>query len=253
LFQKNKKDILRIFRGRNRGVSAFLIKKYRQINILSPTKYNLFFGVNVWILTRDCSEKVFKFKKLIIFTLLFARVIFRLKISLLLSLLFFALVSCNRSGHNDANEKTRIFPGYHELLDEIVKSRQGIFRGIELNASSNLIKQIEGAEPVEISPGHLYFEYRADSLTSYSIDYSLDKDSLEEINLVVVTNDLELSSYLFCDLKDYYANKLPNPTEDKGYVIYNCFTGERKPFVVSLSDNSSPSKGIINMVIYKDK
>jgi hypothetical protein len=58
---------------------------------------------------------------------------------------------------------------------------------------------------------------------------------------------------LFCDLKDYYANKLPNPTQDKGFVVYNCFEGKRNPFVVSLSDNSSPTKGIINMVIYKDK
>ena len=41
--------------------------------------------------------------------------------------------------------------------------------------------------------------------------------------------------------------------EDKGFVVYNCFEGQRKPFVVTLSDNSSPAKGIINMVIYKDK
>ena len=25
-----------------------------------------------------------------------------------------------------------------------------------------------------------------------------------------------LAHYLFCDFKDYYANKLPNPKEDKG-------------------------------------
>ena len=73
------------------------------------------------------------------------------------------------------------------------------------------------------------------------------------VSVVLMISDLELSSYLFCDLKDYYANKLPNPKEDKGYVVYNCFEGQRKPFVVSLSDNSSPTKGIINMLIYKDK
>ena len=99
----------------------------------------------------------------------------------------------------------------------------------------------------------MFFEYKTDSLTNYSIEYTLSNDSLEEISVQINTNDLELSSYLFCDLKDYYANKLPNPTEDKGYVVYNCFEGKRNPFVVSLSDNSSPTKGTINMVIYKDK
>jgi len=41
--------------------------------------------------------------------------------------------------------------------------------------------------------------------------------------------------------------------EDQGQVVYNCFEGQRKPFVVSLSDNSTPVKGIINLLIYKDK
>ena len=99
----------------------------------------------------------------------------------------------------------------------------------------------------------LFFEYKIDSLTNYSINYTFNKDSLEEINVQINCKDVELTSYLFCDLKDYYANKLPNPTEDQGSIVYNCFEGQRKPFVVSLSDNSSPSRGVINMYIYKDK
>lgn len=149
--------------------------------------------------------------------------------------------------------KQRVFSGYHILLDEIIRSREGVFRGINLNTNSETIKKIESVPPSEASEGHLYYEFKVDSLTNYSIDYTFSRDSLEEISVQINTNDLELSSYLFCDLKDYYANKLPNPTEDKGSVVYNCFEGQRKPFVVSLSDNSSPSKGIINMLIYKDK
>jgi hypothetical protein len=139
------------------------------------------------------------------------------------------------------------------MLDEIIRSKDHVFRGLDLNARSEDIRKTEAGEPLESTDGHLYYEYRTDSATHYSIDYSLHNDSLDEINVQINSNDLELISYLFCDLKDYYANKLPNPTEDKGYVIYNCFEGQRKPFVVSLSDNSSPAMGIINMLIYKDK
>lgn len=149
--------------------------------------------------------------------------------------------------------KERIFKGFHPLLDLIIRSQEGVFRGLDLNASSARIKELEGMAPTESSDGHLYYEFQADSTTNFSVDYTMNNDSLEEINIQINTNDLDLSSYLFCDLKDYYANKLPNPTEDKGFVVYNCFEGQRKPFVVSLSDNSSPAKGIINMVIYKDK
>jgi len=175
------------------------------------------------------------------------------KIICFLAFLVLIAFSCKEEKNEKTVEKPRVFPGFHILLDEIIRTPEGMFRGVKLNTSPQLIKQIEKVAPTEESEGHIYYEYKADSLTDYSIDYSFSKDSLEEINVQINTNDLELSSYLFCDLKDYYANKLPHPTEDKGYVVYNCFEGKRKPFVVTLSDNSSPSKGIINMVIYKDK
>jgi hypothetical protein len=162
-------------------------------------------------------------------------------------------MACNEASKEEIKQKPRIFPGYHILMDEIIRSKEGLFRSLDLNSKSEKIKTVETQTPIETSAGHLVFEYKVDSLTTYSIDYTLTKDSLEEISLQINTDDLELSSYLFCDLKDYYANKLPNPTEDQGYVVYNCFEGQRKPFVVSLTDNSSPTKGIINMLIYKDK
>ena len=179
----------------------------------------------------------------------------RITSKIICSLALLTLVSfgCQDEKKDTSLEKPRVFAGFHILLDEIIRTPEGVFRGVKLNASPQLIKQIEKVAPTEESEGHIYYEYKADSLTDYSIDYSFTKDSLEEINVQINTNDLELSSYLFCDFKDYYANKLPNPTEDKGYVVYNCFEGKRKPFVITLSDNSSPSKGIINMVIYKDK
>jgi len=176
-----------------------------------------------------------------------------IKIVLFAAFGLFLLIACHPDKKEEVKAPVRVFEGFHPLLDKIVLTKKGVFRGLDLNAKADSIKKIESVEPIETSPGHLYFEYKVDDLTNYSIDYTLNKDSLEEINVQINSNDLELTSYLFCDLKDYYANKLPNPTEDKGYVVYNCFEGQRKPFVVSLSDNSSPSKGIINMVIYKDK
>lgn len=172
---------------------------------------------------------------------------------LILLALFFGIFSCKTDERNKEPKKDRIFEGYHAYLDEIIKSKQGVFRGLNLNSSPDSIKTAETKPPVEKSPGNLFFEYKIDSVTNYSINYAFNKDSLEEINVQINCKDVELTSYLFCDLKDYYANKLPNPTEDQGSVVYNCFEGQRKPFVVSLSDNSSPSRGVINMYIYKDK
>lgn len=158
------------------------------------------------------------------------------------------IISCHQK-----TESPRVFEGYHHYLDEIILSKEGAFRGINLNNNSAFIKKTEKVAPIESSPEQLYFEYALDSTMNYSIQYTLNNDSLEEISLQINSNDLELVSYLFCDFKDYYANKLPNPIEDKGHVIYNGNESSAKPYNISLTDNSSISKGVINMLIYRDK
>ncbi len=172
-----------------------------------------------------------------------------------LSLLFITIVfsSCQQNPKANQEKKERIFPEYSEALDEIIRSKEGVIRGIDLNSKAILITKTETKEPSEVAHDYLYFEYAIDSTTNYSVTYNLQKDSLDEVEVQINCNDLDLSSRLFTDLKMYYEKKLPNPTEDKGFVVYNCFEGQRKPFVVSLTDNSSPNMGIINLFIYRDK
>ena len=171
------------------------------------------------------------------------------------SLLFIALSfsACQENPKAVEEKKPRIFPEYSEALDEIIRSKEGVIRGIDLNSKADVITKSETKPPSEVAHDYLYFEYAIDSITNYSVAYNLQKDSLDEVEVQINCNDLDLSARLFTDLKTYYEKKLPNPTEDKGFVVYNCFEGQRKPFVVSLTDNSSPNKGIINLLIYRDK
>jgi hypothetical protein len=168
-----------------------------------------------------------------------------------LSVLFF--LACNEPEKPVAVVKPRIFPQYNIALDEIIKTNSGVIRGINLNNKADSIRKAESGTPIESEKDHLFFEYKLDSLTNYSIDYTLVNDSLEEISLQVNCSDPDVGAKIYADLKDYYEKKLPNPMEDQGQVVYNCFEGQKKPFVVSLMDNSTPVKGIINLLIYKDK
>ena len=161
--------------------------------------------------------------------------------------------SCQENPKVVEQKKPRVFPEYSEALDEIIRTKDGVIRGIDLNSKADVITKTETKAPSEVAHDYLYFEYAIDSVTNYSVAYNLQKDSLDEVEVQINCNNLDLSARLFTDLKTYYEKKLPNPTEDKGFVVYNCFEGQRKPFVVSLSDNSTPTKGIINLLIYKDK
>jgi hypothetical protein len=171
------------------------------------------------------------------------------------SLLIMALgfFSCDEHPKVVTQQKARIFPEYNEALDEIIRSKDGVIRGVDLNSKAQLITTTETKAPSEVDHDYLYFEYKVDDTINYSVTYNLQSDSLDEVEVQINCSDLDLSSRLFNDLKMYYEKKLPNPTEDKGFVVYNCFEGQRKPFVVSLTDNSTPNRGIINLVIYKDK
>ncbi|GIV27124.1 MAG: hypothetical protein KatS3mg027_0938 [Bacteroidia bacterium] len=148
---------------------------------------------------------------------------------------------------------TRLFPQYSEYVEKIIKTDSSIIRGLNLNVSQQIIKTIENTKPSVEKKDTLEFQYQVDSLVSYSVKYLLRNDSLEEINIWVYANNPDIASQIFSELKDYYQKKLPDPIEDKGYVVYNCVQGERRPFVVSISDFSTPNKGQINLVIYKDK
>lgn len=169
---------------------------------------------------------------------------------LVITLGFFA---CQNEPTVVKEKKPRIFAEYSEALDEIIRSKEGVIRGIDLNSPASVITRTETKEPSEVDHDYLYFEYAIDSITSYSVAYNLKNDSLDEVDVQINCTDVDLSARLFTDLKTYYEKKLPNPTEDKGFVVYNCFEGQRKPFVVSLTDNSTPTNGIINLVIYRDK
>ncbi len=171
----------------------------------------------------------------------------------ILAFISLAVVSCKNTPEVVEQKKPRIFPEYHLELDEIIRSKEGVIRGVDLNSKANLITTTETKQPSDVDEDYLYFEYKIDSVTNYSVTYNLNKDSLDEVEVQINCSDLDLSSKLFNDLKTYYEKKLPNPTEDKGFVVYNCFEGQRKPFVVSLTDNSTPNMGIINLLIYKDK
>lgn len=174
--------------------------------------------------------------------------------NLLTIILLLLLVYCSTKPNNNvSSDETRLFPQYSQYLEKIIKKDSSIVRGLNLNVSSKIIKSIENTTPNVEKQDTLEYKYQVDSTVSYSIKYLLHNDSLEEINIWIYSNNSDITSTIFNDLKDYYQKKLPNSIEDKGYVVYNCVQGERRPFVVSISDFSTPNKGQINLVIYKDR
>lgn len=161
---------------------------------------------------------------------------------------------CNSTSKNEENNLApkRIFPQYSEYTEKIIKTDSSVIRGLNLNISADIIKKTENITPSAEKKDTIEYQYQVDSVVNYTVKYSLRNDSLEEINVWIYSANPDITAQIFNELKDYYQKKLPNSIEDKGYVVYNCVQGERRPFVVSISDFSTPNKGQINLIIYKD-
>ncbi len=170
-----------------------------------------------------------------------------------LLLLLATFIRCSQNMPKTETEKERIFQGYHIALDSIIRTPKGIIRGVELGATMNEVKRSEVVNITEADETYYYYEFKADSITTYSLTYSFIQDSLEEIELQVNCRNPDTGAVILNDIKNYYQKKYTAPVMDKGIYVYNCFDSRKRNFSINLSDNSGIDNSVINLLIYREK
>lgn len=165
----------------------------------------------------------------------------------------FLVYSCNHSESGTSVESKRTFPEYHYALDSIIKSKEGILGGIELGQSKNVIPVREIKQAIEKSANHITFEQKIDSISKYNITYSLENDTITEIEIQIISQSSDEGDKILADLKKYYQQKYTAPLMDKGYFVFNCFDSKKRNFTITLTDISDPNNSIIDMSVYREK
>ncbi len=160
------------------------------------------------------------------------------------------IVSCNRSEKETA---PRVFNENHYALDSVIKSKDGILGGIELGQSKTVIPAREINQAIEKSANHITFEQKIDSISKYNITYSLENDSITEIEVQIISQNSDEGEKIMADLKKYYQQKYTAPVMDKGYFVFNCFDSKKQNFTITLTDNSDPNNSVIEMFVYREK
>jgi hypothetical protein len=164
------------------------------------------------------------------------------------------LFSCNNEKNNQQRQETsRIFSEYHYALDTVIKTKEGIISGIELGQDKKFIPLAQVKAAVDKSEDHITYEQKIDSLTKYTITYSLENDSITEIEALINSQSEDEGDKILNDLKNYYSAKYTAPIMDKGYFVYNCFDSKKKNFKITLTDNGGNSNSIIEILIYREK
>jgi hypothetical protein len=163
------------------------------------------------------------------------------------------LSSCSNHSETKDNTANRIFPEYHYALDSIIKSKDGILGGIELGQSKTAIPQAEINGAIEKAADHITFEQKIDSISKYNITYSIENDSITEMEIQIISQSSDEGDKILNDLKKYYQQKYTAPVMDKGYFVFNCFDSKKRNFIITLTDNSDPNNSIIDMSVYREK
>ena len=170
-------------------------------------------------------------------------------------MLLLLVSSCNNHAESDksADVSKRVFPEYHYALDSVIKSPNGIIGGIELGQGKQVIPAIQIDKASEKAAGHITFEQNIDSISKYGITYSLENDTITEIEVHITSTNSDEGEKILNDLKKYYQTKYTAPMMDKGYFVFNCFDSNKRNFTITLTDNSSPSNSVIDMLVYREK
>lgn len=169
---------------------------------------------------------------------------------------FVFLFSCageQKEKKGEKEKQKRVFPKYHYALDSVIRTPKGIIDGLELGQSSKLIPLYQMKNAVEKEKDHITFEQQLDSLTRYSVDYSIENDTISEIEVLITSKSQDEGDRILNDLKNYYTSKYTAPIMDKGYFVFNCFDSRKKDFKITLTDNGSGETSAIEMLIYREK
>ena len=135
----------------------------------------------------------------------------------------------------------------------IIETSEGIVAGVELGQSSKFIPVAQVRSAIDKAKDHITYEQRIDSLTKYNITYSIENDTISEIEVLVNSQSHDEGDIILNDLKKYYTAKYTAPIMDKGYFVFNCFDGKKKNFTITLTDNGGSSNSVVEMLVFREK
>lgn len=135
--------------------------------------------------------------------------------------------------------------------DSILKSDQGIIRGVEIGDGIEDVRKLENKDfLVDNMPEYLYFDYKLDKGNSYTISYDFSKNSLYEIEVSAYFDKIEDANNLFSELTAHFFERY-----GKGKIASDGYTSWRTKNIKSGNTieiamiNDSKDYGYISILI----
>jgi hypothetical protein len=129
---------------------------------------------------------------------------------------------------------------YGAKFAEIMKSSEGMFRGIEPGRSKKEIAEKEKpAQPKDEDDRYLYYEFPGDTGELYTVEYNFDERGLNEVKLDAYFVNAADARTLFVSFRDYYTAKFGETEKFEGFAAWAFKDASGRTIQLELSDQSA--------------
>jgi hypothetical protein len=146
---------------------------------------------------------------------------------------------------------------YGTLLEEVMLSDSGAFRGLSLGEKLDSVQAHEKGKPSEADGGYLYYENKLDSSNTFNIAYTFDESGLSEIQSDIYIANPENTDRIFNSFKRFFDDHYGASITHEDYTIWTVTSEKYGTVRINLSNQSSDftipnSPGKISIWIYPD-
>ena len=145
-----------------------------------------------------------------------------------------------------------------DIFEQITTTNEGgIIRGAELGMNTSTIKSNEIRGLTENDTTYLFYEFVIDSTSNYTVAYSFENDSLNEIRMDVYLQNEKNAADLSAKLKTYFFNKYHVQPQNESEAMWIWAVNEKSgnALKIELADESADydfKYGKISLMIYKE-
>ena len=169
---------------------------------------------------------------------------------ILLVLLLGFIISCKQPKSKLAE--------YGSVLENVMLSDKGVFRGFSFGDSLNFVQSTESARPVEVDKDYLYYEFKLKSEGSFNIAYNFDEQGLIEIHSDIFIINSDNADQIFNKFTKYFDEHYGTSQVQMGFSIWSVKSEKYGEIKINLSNESTDfivdnAPGKISLWIYPDK
>ncbi|HEY6161585.1 MAG TPA: hypothetical protein VI112_10190 [Bacteroidia bacterium] len=141
---------------------------------------------------------------------------------------------------------------YGKNFAEIMRSTDGMFRGIDLGKSKREVMEKEkGAKPKDEDVNYLYYEFPGDTGELYTLEYQFDEQGLNQVRLDAYYPGVADAHTLFLSFYDYYKDKYGETEKMEGFAAWAFKRPDGKKLQIELTDESAEYRqGKFSLLIY---